>query len=127
MSMTLMTEVRCEMRFEKCKGGFRIQCCCKDAAGCTDLMRLCQELCDDACSCCCTIKGEQVCKFNLCCDDCQCERVENRCCITCTSRDAKQCQILQACCECLERCCKNGACCYVSFGETCVCCGNCAA
>jgi hypothetical protein len=35
--------------------------------------------------------------------------------------------MLQAQCDCLECCCDNGCCCYISFGSTCVCCGKCAA
>jgi hypothetical protein len=118
---------RCELKFEKCKGGFRIQCSCDDAVACSTLQSLCQALCDGTCSCSCTWNGIQVCNFNLCCGHCKCENTKEGCCITCVSGDAKCCEMLQACCDCLETCCKSGCCCYVCFGNTCCCCGTCEA
>jgi hypothetical protein len=32
---------------------------------------------------------------------------------------------LQACADCCNKCCENGCCCYVCFGNTPVCCGSC--
>src|SRR5262245_22640423 len=119
--------VQCELRFEKCKGGFRIQCCCDDQATCADLQSLCQAMCDGNCSCICNQNGVQVCNFALCCDKCTCKNTKEGCCITCTSGDAKCCEVLQACCDCLEICCKSGCCCCVCFGDTCCCCGTCSA
>jgi hypothetical protein len=33
--------------------------------------------------------------------------------------------MIQACCDCLANCLKNGCCCYLSFNNTPVCCGSC--
>jgi hypothetical protein len=33
--------------------------------------------------------------------------------------------LIQACCDCLAKCCQNGCCCYVCFNNTPVCCGTC--
>jgi hypothetical protein len=32
--------------------------------------------------------------------------------------------MLQACCDCLDRCLQHGCCCYVAFGGTTICCGK---
>lgn len=116
---------RCELKFEKCTGGFRIRCKCPDEVSCATLQNLCRALCDGMCSCVCTWNGIQVCNFNLCCGHCQCENTSDGCCITCTSGDKACCEMLQACCECLRCCCESGCCCYVCFGGTPCCCGTC--
>src|SRR3954463_13211257 len=33
---------RCELKFEKCKGGFKISCRCENGAACQTLQSLCQ-------------------------------------------------------------------------------------
>ena len=126
MTTAMLTQAQCTLQFEKCKGGFRIECCCDDAACCADLKALCESICDTCCSCCCTINGKQVCNIEICCDSCECKQIDNRCRITFTSKDNHCCQVLQKCCDCLEACCKAGCCCAISFGSTCVCCGTCA-
>ena len=116
---------RCELTFEKCKGGFKIQCSCPDDVSCATLQNLCKMLCEGTCSCCCTLNGIQVCQCSLTCGICKCDFTADGCCITCTSGDKACCDMLQACCDCLSCCCDNGCCCYVCFGNTPVCCGKC--
>ena len=118
---------RCEVRFEKCTGGFKIRCVCDDEVACATLQNLCKMVCDGLCSCCCTLNGIPCCQVNLCCGTCKCELTKDGCCISCTSGDKACCEMLQACCDCLACCCDNGCCCYISFGNTCVCCGKTAA
>jgi hypothetical protein len=118
---------RCDLRFEKCAGGLKIHCVCDDEVACATLQNLCKMVCDGLCSCCCTLNGIPCCQVNLCCGTCKCENTKKGCCITCTSGDKACCDMLQACCDCLSCCCDNGCCCYISFGNTCVCCGKTAA
>jgi hypothetical protein len=118
---------RCDLKFEKCKGGFKLHCECADQVACATLQNLCQALCDGMCSCSCSWNGVQVCNISLCCGHTKVENTKNGCCITCISGDTKCCEMLQACCDCLECCCKSGCCCYVCFGNTPCCCGTCAA
>lgn len=116
---------RCELRFEKCAGGFKIHCCCDDEVACATLQNLCKMSCDGLCSLCCTQNGIPCCQFNLCQGNCRCELTKDGCCITCTSGDKGCCEMLQACCDCLSCCCEQGCCCYITFGNTTVCCGKC--
>jgi len=119
--------VSCEFTFEKFVGGFRIRCCCDDSLDCSDMQSLCDAICNQGCTCCCVRDGIQVCSFNLCCAKCKCENIEGGCSITCSSRDAKCCDILGTICECLETCCQNSCCCYICFGNKCCCFGSCDA
>ena len=123
--LDMQDAVACEISFEKCKGGFRIHCCCDDLGECAELHCLCEAICEGDCFCCCQRDGKQVCICNLSCGQCKCENTEEGCCITCTGGNAKCCEILQACCDCLECCCKSGCCCYVCFGDKCCCFGGC--
>ena len=116
---------RCELEFEKCSGGFKIQCKCDDDVATATFQNLCRMLSDGLCSCCCTWNGIQICQCNLACGLCKCEYTKDGCTISCTSGDKKCCEILQACCDCLSCCCEAGGCCYISFGNTPVCCGKC--
>jgi hypothetical protein len=116
---------RCTMRLEKCKGGMKLWCSCADEIACGTLQNLCQALCDGLCSCCCTMNGIPCCQVNLCCGICKCENTKDGVCITCLSGDKACCDLIQACCDCLSQCLESGCCCYVSFGNTPVCCGCC--
>lgn len=116
---------RCKAKFEKCTGGFKMHCKCDDDFAKATLQNLCRMLADGMCNCCCTFNGMTVAQCNLACGHCTCEMTKDGVCITCTSGDAKCCDMLQACCECLKTCCESGCCCYVSFGSTPVCCCNC--
>ena len=114
---------RCEIRFEKCTGGFKLYCCCDDDVACGALQNLCKMLQGGACSCCCLWNGSVVAQCNLCCGHTKCELTKDGCCITCTSGDADCCAMLQACCETLRTCCAAGCTCCVSLGGTPICCG----
>lgn len=117
---------RCEYKFEKCEGGFKIHCICEDEVACGTLQNLCRMLADGMCSCCVTQNGMVVCQCNITMGHCSCEFTKDGVCITCMSGDQKCCEMLQACCDCLACCCEAGGCCYLSFGNTPVCCGTCA-
>lgn len=116
---------RCQISFEKCKGGLRISCVCDDEVSCGTLQNLCKMLCDGTCSCVCNCNGIQVCQVNLTMGICKCEFTKDGVCITCVSGDKKCCDMLQACCDAMACCCETGCCCYVSFNNTPVCCGTC--
>ena len=51
---------RCELKFEKCTGGFRIRCKCDDEVACATLQNLCRMVCDGLCSCCCTLERHSL-------------------------------------------------------------------
>jgi hypothetical protein len=121
----LLMVPRCELRFEKCTDGFKIHCCSDDEVACATLQNLCKMTCDGLCSCCCTMNGIPCCQFNLCLGTVRCEMTKDGCCISCTSGDKGCCEMLHACCDCLASCCEQGCCCYISFGNTTVCCGKC--
>src|SRR5262245_16876177 len=93
---------QCTLRFEKCKGGFKICCCCNEQGECPEFQDLCRTLCDDNATCVCTRDGIQICSFNLCAAGCECDCkfTDDGCCITCTSCDPLCCEMLQACCDC---------------------------
>ena len=114
---------RCNMRFEKCEGGFKLWCACEDKLAASTLQNLCRMLADQTCCCCCTFNGINVCQCNLACCHCKCENTKDGVCITCHTGDKECCQMIQACCDCLSACCQSGCCCYVCFGNTPVCCG----
>jgi hypothetical protein len=116
---------RCKVKFEKCTGGFKIHCKCEDEIACGTLQNLCRMLSDGLCSCNCTCNGISVCQCNLTCGICKCEYTKDGCCISCTSGDKACCDMIQACCNCLSTCCESGCCCYISFNNTPICCGNC--
>ncbi|MDZ4821189.1 MAG: hypothetical protein SGJ20_19690 [Planctomycetota bacterium] len=116
---------RCEITFEKCKGGFKLHCKCEDEIACGTLQNMCRMLCEGTCSCVCTCNGMTVCQCNLIMGICKCDYTKDGVCITCLSGDSKCCEMIQACCDCLQCCCEKGCCCYVCFGGTPICCGIC--
>jgi hypothetical protein len=81
-------------------------------------------LSDGLCSASCCINGICVCQCNFACGICKVEYTKNGCAISCASGDKNFAAILQACCESLSTCCESGACCYVCFNNTPVCCGT---
>ena len=116
---------RCEVTFEKCKGGLKIWCKCDDEMAVATLQNLCRMLAGGLCSCCCTLNGTTICQCNLACGICKCENTDDGVCITCTSGDKACCDMLQACCDCLAACNAAGCCCYVCLNGTPVCCSVC--
>jgi hypothetical protein len=116
---------RCEIRFEKCKEGFKIHCSCEDEVACGALQNLCKMLAGGLCSCYCTQNGITVCHCNFCSCNCKCDYTKDGCCITCTSGDKHCCEMLQAFCNCLSTCQSAGCCCFVCFNNTPVCCSIC--
>lgn len=117
---------RCTIRAEKCKGGFKLCCDCEDEVACSMLQNLCQMLEGGLCGCCCLQNGIAVCTCSFCCGTCKCENTADGVCITCTSGDAKCCEILQGCCDCICCCLEAGCTCCVTINGTPVCCGCCA-
>src|SRR6185295_19457343 len=80
---------RCELKFEKCSGGFKIQCSCDDDVATATLQNLCRMLSDGLCNCCATWNGIQIFQCNLALGLCKCEYTKHGCSITCTSGDKK--------------------------------------
>ena len=116
---------RCECKAEKTKDGMKLWCKCEDEVSRGTLQNLCKMLADGLCSCTCTMNGITVCHCNFACGICKCEYTKDGVCISCTSGDKQCCEVIQACCECISHCLNAGCCCYVSFNNNPVCCGNC--
>ena len=116
---------RCTFKFEKCTGGMKIYCVCDDKVACSMMQNLCTMLAGGMCSCCMMMNGMMVCCCNLTMGMCKCEMTEKGVTVTCTSGDAKCCDMIQACCDCMTTMMKAGCTCCVMMNNTPVCCGNC--
>jgi hypothetical protein len=116
---------RCTLKVEKCKDGMKITCSCDDKTSCSMVQNLCTMLAGGMCSCCCMMNGVTVFCCNLMMGMCKCEMTKDGVCLTCTSGDAKCCEMIQSCCDTL--CCmmKSGCTCCVLVHNTPVCCGCC--
>jgi hypothetical protein len=117
---------RCTISLEKCTGGMKITCSCKDdEVACTMLQNMCKMLADGMCCCSCTMNGMMMCQCNMAMCKCECTMTEDGVCLTCTSGDKACCDMVQACCDCMTKCMKAGCLCCVSLGGMPVCCGCC--
>jgi hypothetical protein len=116
---------RCTMKMEKCAGGMKITCACEDKMAASMLQNLCTMLAGGMCTCCCMMNGMMVCCCNLTMGMCKCEMTKDGVCMTCTSGDAKCCEMIQACCDCLATMMKDGCTCCMMLNNTPVCCGCC--
>jgi hypothetical protein len=114
---------RGKLTFEKCKGGFKIQCACDDKTAASMIQNLCAMLAGGLCSCCLMMNGMPVCSFSLTMGLCTCEPTANGVCITCTSGDKNCCEMIQACCDCAKTMCEAGCTCCVLMNNMPVCCG----
>jgi len=114
---------RCTLKYERCQGGLKIHCHCDDPMACSMMQNLCTMLAGGMCSCCCTLNGMTVCTCNLTMGMCKCEMTEKGVIITCTSGDAKCCEMIQACCDCLTTMAKSGSTCCLLLNNNPVCCG----
>jgi hypothetical protein len=113
---------RCKITMEKCAGGMKIVCTCDDKMAVGMLQNLCAMLAGSMCSCCCMMNGMMVCCCNLVMGMCKCEMTKDGCTFTCTSGDAKCCEMIQACCDCMSQNMKAGCTCCVMMNNTPVCC-----
>ena len=120
-SMTMVP--RCTVRFEKCTGGLKVYCTCEDRTACGVVQNLCAALAGGLVSCCAQFNGLTVYSCNFVMGLCRCESTEDGVCITCTSGDAKCCEMLQACCDCLSCMVEAGCTCCVFMNNTPICCG----
>ena len=75
-------------------------------------------------SCVCTMNGMTVCCCNLTMAMCKCDMTKDGVCVTCTSGDAKCCEMIQACCDCLSCMMEAGCTCCVLINNTPICCGT---
>jgi hypothetical protein len=114
---------RCSFRFEKFQGGVKLYCICEDRTACGVVQNLCAALAGGLVSCCCQFNGVTVYSCNFLMGMCRCETTEDGVCITCTSGDAKCCEMIQACCDCLSCMVERGCTCCVFMNNTPVCCG----
>jgi len=121
--MNMMMVPRCTLKFEKCTGGMKINCTCDDKMACSMMQNLCTMLAGGMCSCCMMMNGMMVCGCNLTMGMCKCEMTDKGVCVTCTSGDAKCCEMIQACCDCMSTMLKAGCTCCVMMNNTPVCCG----
>jgi hypothetical protein len=116
---------RCTLRFEKCQGGVKIHCVCEDRTACGVVQNLCAALAGGMVSCCCQWNGMPVSTCNFLMGLCRCEATEDGVCITCTSGDAKCCEMIQSCCDCVSCMMEAGCTCCVMMNHNPVCCGCC--
>jgi hypothetical protein len=113
---------RCTVKMEKCQGGMKIMCSCADATGCAMVQNLCGAMAGGMCSCCAMCNGMMCCCCNLTMGMCKCDMTKDGVCITCTSGDAKCCEMIQSCCDCMSAMMKAGCTCCVMMNNTPVCC-----
>ena len=125
MAPNMVMVPRCTMKFEKCQGGMKITCVCDDKMACSMVQNLCTMLAGGMCSCCVMMNGMTVCCCNYTMGMCKVEMTETGVCVTCTSGDAKCCEMIQACCDCISTCLKDGCTCCLLMNNTPVCCGCC--
>ena len=127
MGPNMMMVPRCTMRFEKVSGGMRIHCMCDDAMACSMMQNLCSMMPGAMCSCVCMMNGMPMCTCMLTMGMWTCENTENGCMMTCTSGDAKCCEMIQACCDCMSAMCMAGCTCCMMMNNMPICCGTCPA
>jgi hypothetical protein len=116
---------RCSVRFEKCQGGFKVHCTCEDRTACGMVQNLCAALAGGLVSCSAQWNGLTTCTCNFVQGLCRCEATADGVCITCTSGDARCCEMLQAACDCLTCLLEAGCTCCLTMNNTPVCCGGC--
>ena len=116
---------RCTLKYERCQGGMKIVCSCDDPMACSMMQNLCTMLAGGMCSCSCTLNGMTVCTWNLTMGMCKCEMTDKGVCITCTSGDAKCCEMIQSCCDCMCSLLNAGCTCCVTMNNTPIACGCC--
>jgi hypothetical protein len=116
---------KCTFKVERCNGGMKITCSCDDKMACSMVQNLCTMLAGGMCTCCCMLNGMCVCTCNFTMGLCKCDNTKDGFCLTCTSGDAKCCEMIQACCDCLACCLKAGCTCCLMLNGTPVCCGCC--
>ncbi|HEY7155066.1 MAG TPA: hypothetical protein VH575_13975 [Gemmataceae bacterium] len=116
---------RCTLKFEKCQGGMKIICHCDDPMACSMMQNLCTMLQGGMISCSMTMNGMTVCCCNLTMGMCRCEMTDKGVSIICTSGDAKCCEMIQACCDCLSCMTNAGCACCVMMNNTPIACGCC--
>ena len=102
---------RCTMKFEKVSGGMKVVCVCDDTTACSMLQNLCTMLGGGMHSCGVTLNGMPVCTCNLTMGMCRCEMTDKGVTFHCTSGDAKCCEMIQACCDCMAAMMKAGCAC----------------
>lgn len=123
MTPNMMMVPRCIMKMEKCTGGMKITCSCDDKMAASMLQNLCTMLSGSMCSCCMVMNGMVVFCCNLTMGMCKCDMTKDGCTMTCTSGDAKFCEMIQSCCDCMAIMMKDGCMCCMMMNNTPVCCG----
>lgn len=114
---------RCTFEFVKTKEGMKVVCKCDDPVAKSMMQNLCTALMGGMCSCVCTMNGTTVCAVNFTMGMTRCEMTDAGCTLTCTTGDAKCCEMIQSCCDCLTTVCNAGCTCCVLINNTPVCCG----
>jgi hypothetical protein len=123
MAPNMMMVPRCTFKMEKSQTGMSITCTCDDAMACSMMQNLCTMMSGSMVSCCMMMNGMMVCCCNLMMGMCTTETTKQGCKITCTSGDAKCCQMIQSCCDCMNAMLQAGCTCCVMMNNTPVCCG----
>lgn len=122
MMPAMMTVPRCEMMFEKCSDGMKMNCTCHDPTACSMMQNLASMLAGGMVSCCLMMNGMMVCWCNITMGSCKFEMTDTGMMLTCTSGDPRCCEMIQACCDCLAGLMKNGCNCCLLMNGTPLCC-----
>ena len=85
-SMNMMMMPRCMMKMEKCEGGMKMMCTCKDEAACGMMQNLCTMLSGGMVSCCMMMNGMMTMCCNMTMGMCKCEMTKDGMCVMWTQR-----------------------------------------
>ena len=123
-NMNMMMVPRCTIKMEKCKDGMKMMCVCPDEMSAAMMQNLCNMM-GGMMSCCMMMNGMMVMCCNMTMGMCKFEATKDGICMTCTSGDAKCCQMIQACCDAMMSMMESGCTCCVCMNGMPVCCGTC--
>ncbi len=87
------------------------------------MQNLCSMMANSMCSCCMMMNGMTIFSCNLAMGMCKCEMTDDGVTITCMSGDQQCCDMIQACCDCMNTMMAAGCACCVMMNNMPVCCG----
>ena len=124
-SMNMMMIPRCTMKMEKCNGGMRMSCVCKDETAAAMLQNLCMMMNGSMVSCCMMMNGMMMMCCNMTMGLCKIEPMQNGVTMTWTSKDEQTCRMIQSCCDTMMMMMDCGCTCCMCMNAMPVCCGTC--
>ena len=120
--MNMMMMPRAMMKMEKCEGGMKVMCTCRDETACNMMQNLCSMLSGGMVSMCAMMNGMMMMNCNMMMGMCKCEMVPDGMCMTWTSKDPMMCEMIQNCCDCMKSMMDNGCTMMMCMNNTPVCC-----